>query len=234
MDNNNSFVSTNVTLKIIVCVSIVFVILDIYQVYAIISSIPIYYERLNDLALFNRCVKYQSITDISFALFGVMTGLSAVVLSLGMIYDTYYFTNVIFDTYLHFNYILFGPFLLFVCLLGFYMFDSISYVCDSKNFNVRYVNFTTVMSLLFMSSLSLVVTVVFTVVNSIDLFMKSVRFEGEGSYLLGKMFWYYVLNYRGGEVQNINLNVGNINNNRPQGVINNDFYNNNNVIYNNI
>ena len=85
-----------------------------------------------------------------------------------------------------------------------------------------------------MSSLSLVVTVVFTVVNSIDLFMKSVRFEGEGCYLLGKMFWYYVLNYRGGEVQNINLNVGNINNNRPQGVINNDFYNNNNVIYNNI
>ena len=104
------------------------------------------------------------------------------------------------------------------------MFDSIAYVCDSKNFNVRHVNFTTVMSLLFMSSLSLVVTVVFTVVNSIDLFMKSVRFEGEGSYLLGKMFWYYVINYRGGDVQNIN--VGNINNNY--------FYNNNNVIDNNI
>lgn len=87
-----------------------------------------------------------------------------------------------------------------------------------------------------MSSLSLVVTVVFTVVNSIDLFMKSVRFEGEGSYLLGKMFWYYVINYRGGDVQNMNLNVGNINanNNRPQGVINNDFYNHNNVIDNNI
>ena len=231
MDNNNALFSYSLTLKIICFLSIAFVLLDLVQIYYLISSIPTYYEKL-PLEAFNSCIRYQTITDIFFAIFGIMTGASATVLSLGMIYDTDYFTSVIFDAYLHYNYILFGPFLLVICCFGFYFFDSIAYTCDSNNYNIRYVNFTTVMCLLFSLSFSLIITIVFSVVRAIESFMKSVRFEIDGNYLLGKAFWYYVFSFRSNDNanQNQNSNANNTNSNiRLNGI---DFQINNNDIIN--
>ena len=62
--------------------------------------------------------------------------------------------------------------------------------------------------------------------------MKSVRFEIDGNYLLGKAFWYYVFSFRSNDNanQNQNSNANNTNRNiRLNGI---DFQINNNDIIN--
>lgn len=209
-NNNQDIFSYTITLKIIFILSLTFVALDVFQIISTFSSISRYASILPP-DIFDKCLRYQYINELGFSIFGIFSGLSAGILSMGMICDVDYFTNQIFDSFLQFNYLIFGPYLFAGCVLGFYYFDNIAYVCDEKNPNIKYVNFSTVISILFCLSMSAIITLIFSSVMSVEKLTKSIRFVDGGNRIIGKVFWYFVLN-RNNNNNNSN-NSGNNNNN---------------------
>lgn len=211
-NNNQDLFSYTTTLKIIFILSITFISLDTFQIISIFTSIS-KYSHILPQDIFDSCIRYQYISEIGFCIFGIFSGISAGILSIGMIYDVDYFTNQIFDSFLKFNYLIFGPYLLVGCLLGFYYFENIAYVCDEKNPNIRYINFSTVISILFCLSMSIITTLIFSAVMSIDKLTRSIRFVDGGNRLIGKVFWYMVLNRNNVDVNNIDTSLSQNSNN---------------------
>lgn len=193
MDNNQNIFSYTITLKVCFILSLMFVALDIFQIFSTFSSIS-KYSRILPQDIFDQCIRYQYISGLGFSVFGIFTGLTAGIICIGLICDVDYFTNYILDSILHFNYLVYGPYLFTGCVLGFYYFDNIAYVCDEKNPNIRYVNFITVISIMFCLSLSTIITLIFSSVNSVEKLTNSIRFVDGGSHIIGKFFWYLVLN----------------------------------------
>ena len=84
MENEPDLFRYNFTLKIIFIISLILVILDIMQVFIILDFIVKGYQKFS-LEIFEECIKYQKIEDIFFTMFGVFTGMSATLLSYGLL-----------------------------------------------------------------------------------------------------------------------------------------------------
>ena len=219
MENEPDLYAYNLTLKVIFLVSLILVILDLIQLFDIFDSIIKAYEKYPK-EIFNQCIKYQKIGDLFFSFFGVFSGLSATILSLGLVINIEIFTNKFFDIFIYYNYVIFGPYLLASCFLCFYFFKEVSFTCSRKNYQDRIINFSTVICVLFSLSFSLIVTIVGSVIYSVKLVMESIGSDTNGNYFLGRMFWAYI--FRKHNNNNINVNNNNGNNNNG---------NNNNVGY---
>lgn len=205
----SSMFSYNIILKIILIVSISFTFLDLYQMIKIFSYLMEVSVEINP-EIFEKCVKFQSINDICYCFFGVLIGISASILSFGLIVNVENLTFLVFfDTFLYFNYLVFGPYLLAASLLGFYHFEKIGFVCD-KDMR-KYVNFGNCLCLIFSLSFSSFITIVYSVFDSFEKFNKSIRYEPEGNYILGKIFWNYIRNHSG-VVPNVNNGINQNNN----------------------
>ena len=208
MENEPDLFRYNFTLKIIFIISLILVILDIIQVFIILDSIVKGYEKFS-LEIFEECIKYQKIGDIFFTMFGVFTGMSATLLSYGLLSNVETFTNKFFDVYLYYNYLIFGPYLLGSCFISFYYFKFIAFTCNPHNYKQRLINFSSVVCILFSLSLSLMITICGSVAYSIKLVMESIGSSRDGNYLIGRLFWRYIFRRHFNNVNN------NINNNIP-------------------
>lgn len=190
-------------IKLILLLAIILSFMDALQIYFTFSSFSSH-SSLPSI-IFDSCVKYQSIAETIFALYGTYAGISISILCLGLIMNYDLFISKGLRAYLYYNYCVFGPYLLCVSFMGFNYYDKIAYVCDKKNYRVKYLNITLVFCLLFSFMMSIFVTVFYMVINVNNLFMNSIRFNPGGSLLLGYAFWKYAIR-RGTNNVNENLN----------------------------
>lgn len=224
MENEPELYAYNLTLKVIFLISLILVILDSIQVYYIFDSIIEGYNKF-PLVIFNECIKFQKIGDLFFSFFGVFSGLSATILSFGLVINIDTFTNKFFDTFVYYNYIIFGPYLLACCFLCFSFFKDVAFTCSSRDYKERFVNFSTVICVIFSLSLSIIVTIVGSVIYSVKSFIESISSDRNGNYILGRMFWSYIFRYHGNNINNGNHINGNNNVGIILNQINNDLLN---------
>ena len=228
-NNNENIFSSSITVKIILIIALTLITIDFIQIISTLNYLQLSSEILSK-EIFNSCVKYQKITDIFFSMFGMLSGISASIICLTIMINIDIFNEKFGFTFLYFNYMIFGPYLLISCLLAFYYFDQISFYCDSKNNKIKYINFSTIFCLIFSVSFSLTITTIYTAFDNIENFSLSIRYDRNGNYLLGKIFWYFI-SYRNNNNNNNQNNNNNNNNNNNQNN-NNNINNNNNLLIN--
>lgn len=202
MDNNEEDDSSRFALKLVFFLSLLLVGMDILEIYYSYFSL-IDYSRTLVPIVFNQCVKYPIITQMYFTTFATLAGLSACLMSLGLLIDYQFFALKLLDTFMFYNFYSFGPFLLGCSILAFCYFGKVCYSCDNDNYNSQYLNISTVICIIIAFTISLIVTLGFSIISAIEYFNNSIKFNRDGNYVLGKLFWKYVF---GRAIQDLNRN----------------------------
>ena len=190
MDRNRN--NSKVALRIVFGLSLLLVVMDSFE---IVYSLKHLMKNANTLSpeFFNSCIKYHVLSQIFFTMFATLAGVSACLMSSALLINYEFFSYKGIETYLYWNYMIFGPYLLGSCVLSGFYLDKIIFNCDSNNFNHRYLNFSTIMALLICFILSSIITFGFTSMNTVNLLMESLNFRPTGNKYLGKLFWEYVI-----------------------------------------
>ena len=209
-ENENDIYAYNLTLKIIFIISFTLVILDFIQVFLIFDSILKGYDKF-PIEVFNECIKFQKIADLFFSFYGIFTGMSVTFLSFGLLSNIETFRDKFFDIFIYYNYVIFGPYLLSSCFLSFYYFKDIAFSCNPNNYKQRLINLSTVICILFSLSFSLTVTIIGSVAYSVKTVIDSISSDINGNYIIGRLFWAYIIRRH--------LNNGNNNNNNGNNII---------------
>lgn len=210
MEPNEQRNSTGVALKVVFFLSLLLVSMDTFEV---IYS----YNHLNqngkslDRNFFEDCIKYHVIGQIFFTLFATFAGMSACFMSAGLLINYEFFATKALDTFLYWNYLIFGPYLLSSCVLAYFYLNEVIYNCDPKDVTRKYLNFSTLMALIICFVISTLITFTYSFLNTIQHLISSVRFNSEGNRVIGRLFWDYVI-HRESEVapNQSNMNLNNI------------------------
>ena len=198
MDGDQDTSTATTSLKIVFVLSIILICIDFYDGYNSYGSLVEYSQTLIP-EVFEQCVKYHLIAHMFYTVYGALASFSAGVASLALLTNYNSFLSYFFGVFLFYNYYIFGPLLLGFSLFGMINFDKVCYVCDSSNYHYKNINAFTVIGISFAFMLSLMVTVIYAIFTSNVYITNSIKFNSDGSYILGKVFWWVTFN-RGREV----------------------------------
>jgi hypothetical protein len=185
-DNPNS------ALKLIFCLSLILVIMDIVEIYFSYMSM-LKAIKLFDRQIFEQCFKYHFLTQIFFTFFATFAGLSACLMSLGLLISYNFFSSKCLDTFFNWNYIIFGPYLFSSSLLGYIYFSEIAFICDVDNKKHMDFNYSTLFALILCFIISFTITFSYSIIWAYYKFTQSIRYSNDGSRFLGRIFWNHVL-----------------------------------------
>ena len=132
MEQSNEVTNGRYTLYLLISLTFVLVIVDLLEVYQIIS---IWNKSLKlNKEIFNECLKweliYRSVTSF-FSLCSALGALIAIVL-LTSFYSNIRFSYEFFSVLKYYLIKIFGFLLLSMCILAYYNFFSVFYVCDKN------------------------------------------------------------------------------------------------------
>jgi len=178
-------------LRITFTLSLLLVSMDIFEIYFEFSHLKELSQRFPS-DFFEECIKYHVLSQMFFTGFATFAGLSAVVMSLGLLLDYEFFSIKAAETFFYFNYMIFGPYLLAACILGFDYFKLIVYNCDSKDTNEKTLNFSTLLALILCFLMSILLTLDYSYIHGFKKMINSINFTDEGNHLIGRLFWKYV------------------------------------------
>ena len=185
----------NSALKLIFSLSFILVIMDIIEIYFSYMSM-IKALKIFDLEFFEVCLKYHFITQIFFTFFATFAGLSACLMSLGLIVHYNFFSTKCLDTFFYWNYIIFGPYLFSSTSLGYIYFSEISITCNMNNNNQMNFNYSTLFALILCFTISFTITFFFSIIWAHYKFTESIRFGNDGNRFIGRLFWNQVFSRR--------------------------------------
>ena len=164
--------TSQVDLKIVFVLSILLVTMDLFEVYFAFLHLKKTANAFEPL-IFESCVKYHILSQIMFTIFATFAGISACFMSLGLLIDFDFFSNKVIDTFLYLNYLIFGPYLLAACILGYSNFDEVAYNCENGNYQNRYLNFSTLMALSLCVLVSVIITFSYSFAGALNKLMNS-------------------------------------------------------------
>jgi len=140
--------------------------------------------------IFETCLKWQLITRSCFAVFSSLAALSSLVLCTCLIIDTEIFTEKILSTYLYYNYMIFGPYMLGFCILGLIFWSDVSYSCSRQNTNYKFFSSSNAFSLIFSLVISVIITIGVAVYKAMNLYIDSMLQKPDGySFIRKLVFW---------------------------------------------
>ena len=206
-DNNNNIIedspydSEKISAVFILVISVALIVMDVFSLYYSYDYLLHSAKRYN-FETFEKCIKYQSITEIYFIIFAFLAAVSATIMALGIIlgYDLFFDKFII--TFLNFNYYVFGLLLLGSSILGLINYNKICYDCTGTNPKTHEFNLSTMICLIIISIIGGVITFIFSTFNAFEYVCNCIKFNKDGNYFLGKAFWKYVLS-RNAERQNV-------------------------------
>ena len=185
--------NSRLALKIVLVLSVLLVGMDCLEIYFSFDNLI---EAANkfDPFIFENCIKYHILSQIVFTVFATFAGISAFFMSMGLLVNYEFFSNKLLETFLFWNYIIFGPYLLAACILGYVNFSLIAFNCDRTDISQKYINFSTLMALIICFLLSIIITIMFAFLTGARVMILSITFQEGGWHCLGRRFWNYVFN----------------------------------------
>ena len=200
---NDDFDNSRLALKIVLVLSLLLVTMDFLEIYFSFEHLKEAATKFEAL-VFENCIKYHLLSQIVFTLFATFAGLSAFFMSLGLLVNYEFFSLKILETFLFWNYIIFGPYLLSACILGYINFSDIAFNCDRRDISQKYINFSTLMALVICFLLSIIITIMYAFLCGARKMILSITFRKGGWKWLGRRFWRYVLSRPRNNDYNIN------------------------------
>jgi len=182
----------------------------------------------NDNPLFfESCIKYDLITKTVFTLISTATGLSLCIIALFLFCNLEYFTDKLLVTYLYFNYLVFGPYILASCIFACIYWNEVMYTCDKEDYTKRIVSMSNIFSFIGSLIFSLLVTIGVSFYKILILYIDSILKRPDGSYWIRKFFWGLILKNRSQVEFLRSVAEARINQENNQGNINIQVVNNN-------
>ena len=175
-NNNNNQIeedSGRTALKIIFILAFFLSSIDLMEIYYSYLSLSEYSNTLLP-EVFDNCVKYHIISQIFYTLFAALAGISACLMSIGLLINYQIFALKLLDSFLYYNFYCFGPLLLGSSILAFIYFPNIIYNCDTDDYTKQYLNISTVISIFFGFLISLLISFEYTGINSFEYFNNSI------------------------------------------------------------
>ena len=154
------------------------------------------YGTLIITTAFDSCIKWELYTKTAFAIFSLFGALSSLIISAFLIIDTNWFISKGMTSFLYFNYLVFGPYMLGFATLGIIKWTNVAYVCDKQNFNHKNISPANIFSLVSCFTLSLSITVFVAIYKTMDIFIQSITSKPGGSVVIRKIFWWAVFRNR--------------------------------------
>jgi hypothetical protein len=146
-----------------------------------------------------------------FTLFATFAGISAFFMSLGLLINYEFFSNKLLETFLDWNYLIFGPYLLAACILGYVNFGFIAFNCDRTDISQKYINFSTLMALIICFLLSIIITIMYSFIKGATVMVLSITFREGGLRCLGRRFWSYVFYRRDAGEEQMEIGMNDLN-----------------------
>lgn len=164
---------------------------EMYRIIQAWSQVPF----MNSL-LFQSCIKYQFIVKTYFCIFSLFANLLAIILCLGLIIDYLFFAQKIMSSYLNLVYYIFGPCLLFSSILGIANWNETTYLCYRNNPKLKYFSISYGSSIVCCLVISLTITLLVEVYDSIALYTKTITRQPDGNRILYSLFWFITFKLR--------------------------------------
>lgn len=193
MDENEE-TGHNFTLLLLLFISVILVLVDGMELYHIIINWE--YGMKIITPIFESCIKWELYTKTVFAIFSLLGAFSSVSLVIFLLVDTNWFADKILTTFLYFNYMIFGPYMLGFTIIGFANWNNVVYTCDKQNFNNKIFSPSNTFSLIGCFILSLIITCLVTIYKTVNLYINSTLRRPGGNVLLRKLFWWSVFRNR--------------------------------------
>ncbi len=171
-------ISSNFSLYLFLVVSVILVSVDAIGIYHIVLT----WQQSIHLPsnIFNSCLKWQLITRTCFASFSTFAAISSFILCGFLIINTEFFVEKALSTFLYYNYMIFGPYMLGFCILGLVFWQDITYVCIRSSSNYKFFSSSNAFSLIFSLVISVVITIGVSVYKAMNLYVDSVLQKPEG------------------------------------------------------
>lgn len=141
---------------------------------------------------YESCIKWELYTKTAYGLFSLLGATSAFILTAFILVDRYWFLKRVMHSFLWFNYLIFGPYMLGFCLIGFYNWNNVVYSCDKSNYKVKNITLGNVFSLIGCFFISLSVSLLVGISNTIILYIYSILRKPRGNIIIRKLFWWFV------------------------------------------
>ena len=199
-DNPNN--GEKISAIFILIISLILIAMDFLSLYYSYKFLVFSSKRYSFL-VFDKCIKYQSITEMFFTFFALLAAVSAALMALGITIGYDLFFEKFLLTFINYNYYIFGLLLLASSIIGLLNYNKVCYDCIGKNPNTHEFNLSTLICLILIAIIGGVITFIFSSFSSFEYVCDSIKFTRNGNYLLGKAFWKYVL-ARNNERQNNN------------------------------
>ena len=94
--------------------------------------------------LFEQCIKFPLIMKSFFVVFSILATFSVFILFFGIIINAEFFYNRIRKSYLHFNFMVFGPGVTICGLMAFWNFSDFTYTCEFRHTLVKSYNISNI------------------------------------------------------------------------------------------
>ena len=165
---------------------------DIYRFFQIINLLKRQYFLLSH-EIFENCILYQNICDLFILFFTLFIGISILLYCFGLLISENVF-DLSLQSYLHFNYIFFGPYMTMGIILSFRYSDKLIYRCNNFNPDSKVINFRFLFYVMLLLTLNMTITFVASMYYATIYFESSVQNKITGNYFIGKFFWNRALN----------------------------------------
>jgi len=216
-ENNNS----DLTLYILLSVSGLLIVIDGLELIHMIYNWE--YGFLIVKPVFESCIKYELISKTVFSIYSFIAAFSAFFLAFFLLCGQEFFLNKLRTTYLYINYIVFGPLMAALSILGICHWEQVVYVCDKNNLYSKEVSVSNSITIIGCFLISVVITVIVEFFESINFLLDSILKRNTGSHIIGRFFW-QIATYRANQarMQPYNRNNNDVNNHDSNLYLNND------------
>jgi hypothetical protein len=198
MEDQN--LSNNFTLYLLLLMSLLFVAVDFLELSRVTKNWEL--KTSMDNQVFEQCIKHPLLAKMAFSIFSLLSAISATVLTLCLAISVDFFTEKGIKSYIHMNYVLFGPYMLGFCILGLINWDNIMYLCDRHDFNIKVFSVSTLFNLAGCLILSFLITGGSAIHNCVMNYTDAILRREGGPTLLRSIFWWAVLKNRSNEMVN--------------------------------
>ena len=170
-------------------ISFVLLVVDSIEMYNTIKTWEI--GLLIISPIYDNCLKWELYTKTVFLCFSLCLNLSCVCLTI-LLLDIEKFIEKYLSSYLYFNYMVFGPYMLAFCFLGLVNWGSVVYICDKQNLGNKVLSSTNMFYLIGCTLISAMILGSVSVYKTTSLYEDSILRKPEGSVIIRKMFWWIV------------------------------------------
>ena len=202
INNNNNNLQNNrcnkIVLSVIIIVAIIISFFNFYNFVHIVNLIKRAYNILPQ-KVFEDCYLYPKYYELFVEFLSFFLGIDLILLTTIPLIDIYFdLEGILFkysETFIFFNYLVFGPFLLGCLFLNLKYSNKLMYLCINFNPEKKIINFRLSFVFLFSLTISFLITFFGSIFFQNIYFSNSIKLNQRGNFVIGKIFWFFALKH---------------------------------------